>query len=480
MGGRRKSLVWLLVGLISVALIGGLAFYHPFESQAGTPEETAAQEADPVPPPPKLPGKRVTFLVMGVDKRPDDTGRSDSMLVISYDPNKQQLAALSLARDTWAQIPGHGYDKINHAYAYGGDRLAMAAVQRLVGIPIDHYVTVSFQGFAKIVDALGGVDVDAEKRMYYVDPSDTSMGPDGLLIDIQKGPQHMDGLTALKYSRFRHDDEADFGRIRRQQQVMKAMATTAATPAVIMKIPQLAAALQDAVDTDLALVEMVKLATGGKEAVSKPMRTGTFAGTPKTIAGIDYLIPDLVEQRAAAYDILVGDTPSELFKQRAKEDQQAYMQALALATGGDRTASRPGGSTAQTGPGGPGDAGATEPSKPTTTAPTTGATKGTQPTTTAPKPQPLTIAVIDATGNRQVSQAIINKLKAAGFRIPRVSRVTKTVARTVALDHAGQPGTADRIHQVLPDALVVESLDPKAEEPVELVLGTDLVKTPTR
>jgi len=131
------------------------------------------------------------------------------MFVATIDEATKSVSLLSVPRDTRVKIPGHGWDKINHAYANGGSQLSQKAVENLLGIPIDYYVTIDFAGFYKIVDAVGGVDVDVEKRMYYEDPYDE------LVIDIQPGMQHMNGKTAIQYVRYR-DSEGDIGRIERQ------------------------------------------------------------------------------------------------------------------------------------------------------------------------------------------------------------------------------------------------------------------------
>jgi LCP family protein required for cell wall assembly len=478
--GRKRSMLWLLSGLVVLGLIGGVAFYRPFAAEAGGTVVGSTMPVPETPAPPPLPVKRTTFLVMGVDKRPDDSGRADSMMVVSYDPATQELAAVSLPRDTWTEIPGHGFDKINHSFAFGGNKLAVAAAQNLLGIPIDHYVTVTFQDFAKIIDAVGGIDVNAEKRMVYNDPSDLSMGPDGLVIDIQPGLQHMDGMTALKYARFRHDDEGDVGRIRRQQQVAKDLMKTVSGKAILTRLPQLIPALSDALDTDLTVAQMLSLGLSGKEAVGKPLKTGVFAGTEKLIGGIFYFIPDLVAQREAAYQVLVGSAPPDEFVQRAKQDQALYDRTLADALEQDRLAAaereaaekQNGGTTgdAGTGPGtGSNGSGSTKPGSGTGTQPGTGAKPG-----GSVKPAPVTVAVIDATG-KNLGQTWAKKLQDAGFRVARIAKVAKPVAKTVVIDHAGQPDTSKRIQAVLPNALVVVNLNSGADEALEIVLGQDLI-----
>ena len=163
---------------------------------------------------------------MGVDERDDDVGRSDTLMVATLDPKKDQAALMSVPRDTRVKIKGHGWDKINAAYAYGsakggpeaGEKLAQRTVEDFLGVNMDHYVVVNIQAFQKIIDAIGGIDIDVEKRMYYEDPWDDD---GGLIIDLQPGMQHMDGKTAVTYVRYR-DEEGDIGRIKRQQKFMKA------------------------------------------------------------------------------------------------------------------------------------------------------------------------------------------------------------------------------------------------------------------
>ena len=109
----------------------------------------------------QIQGKR-NILVMGVDRRSGDTGRSDTLFVTMLDTSRNQAALLSIPRDTLVSIPGHGWYKVNHAYAYGGHELSRKTVENFLGIPISNYVLVDFQGFIKLVDAIGGVDIDVE------------------------------------------------------------------------------------------------------------------------------------------------------------------------------------------------------------------------------------------------------------------------------------------------------------------------------
>ena len=118
----------------------------------------------------------IHVMIMGVDSRKDDVGRSDTLMVASIDKTAEKAALLSVPRDTRVAIDGHGYDKINHAYAYGGHELSQKSLEGLLGVPMDHYIIIDTKSFERIIDAIGGVDIDVEKRMHYEDPWDDNGG----------------------------------------------------------------------------------------------------------------------------------------------------------------------------------------------------------------------------------------------------------------------------------------------------------------
>lgn len=454
-------MAWVIVSLVMLALVGGAAFYRPFQSiQLPESPSLSGGKSGGMPPPVALPKKLDTFLIMGVDKRGEDYGRSDSMLVLSYDASKGQLAMLSIPRDTYVEIPGYGYDKINHSYAFGGANLAVKTVQGLLGIAIDYHVTIAFDGFDKLINAVGGVDIDAEKRMIYHDPYDFSMGPDGLVIDIYPGPQRMNGEIALNYSRYRMDDEGDIGRMRRQQQVGRAILEAAATPSIIGRIPQLIPALASTVMTNMTIGEMLLLGTGARDALSKPLRSGTWGGMPNELHGIFYIVSDLVKERTAAYELLVGTPPGEGFLKRAREDQQQYGKAVAQAI--EETAAMVTHLEQTEQP----------EAAPVTAQPSAPKTDPVQPP--APTiPKPITISLVDASG-KNLGASYAQKLRSAGFRVARITKAPKTTPKTIAHDHSSQVGTAARLKAVIPGILVILAPDKNAPEAVQIVLGTDL------
>ncbi|MFN2124326.1 MAG: LCP family protein, partial [Candidatus Promineifilaceae bacterium] len=163
--------------------------------------------------------ERTNILVMGIDRRPGEPfiSRTDSMMLISIDPQGETASILSIPRDLYAMIPGYGRDRINTAFVYGsaggnpagGAALSMSTVEYNLGVPVDHYILVDFSTVIKSIDTLGGIDVVVPFDINDPTYPDMDYGYDPLFIPA--GLQHMDGQTALKYARTRHVDN-DFGR----------------------------------------------------------------------------------------------------------------------------------------------------------------------------------------------------------------------------------------------------------------------------
>ena len=245
------------------------------------------------------PDKTVVML-MGVDEREDDVGRSDTLMIATLDPKKHKAAILSVPRDTRVKIKGHGFDKINAAYAYGGHNLTKNTVEDLLGVEMEHYVIINVNAFTKIIDAIGGVDIDVEKRMYYEDPWDDN---GGLVINLYPGQQHMDGATAITYVRYR-DEEGDIGRITRQQKFMRAVMDKLPSPAIIPKIPAIIGQVVDSISTDLTVKQMIEFMAALKESQANGLQTEMLPGRPMYIGGISYWIPDLSKLRATVANTL--------------------------------------------------------------------------------------------------------------------------------------------------------------------------------
>ncbi|HHV61775.1 MAG TPA: LCP family protein [Firmicutes bacterium] len=215
-------------------------------------------------------GNDVTYTE---DGRPVEAAtRADTILFLSMNPKTGSAHLISIPRDTRVRIPGHGTGKINSAHAIGGPSLIMETVEELLGLPVDRYVETDFRGFSKLIDMVGGVTVNVEKDMHYVD----TWGK--LSIDLKQGVQKLDGNKALQYVRFRNDALGDIGRVRRQQELAKAFAHQVLQPANIARAPQMIETAMKYVKTDMTSREI--LATGwfmGKVA-SGHIETNTLPG----------------------------------------------------------------------------------------------------------------------------------------------------------------------------------------------------------
>lgn len=318
---RRRKYRKILGGIISVLLfliavtVGGFYYllHADFVPSAVSEEEPAIEEYM------VAPINKVNIMVLGVDRRNEDVGRSDTLFIVTADPDTKQLSMLSVPRDTRVLIPGYGYDKINHAYSLGGHKLTEKSVERLLNMPIDHYVLIDFKAFYKIIDALGGVDIYVDKRMYYEDPWDDD---GGLVIDIQPGLQHMDGETAIQYVRYR-DSEGDIGRVARQQKFLKAVMDRVASPSILTRIPTLIYEISSAVETDLSMSQMFSLAAMFKEAKDNGMRAYMVPGTPADIDKVNYWVPD-VEQLRENMAKQMGVLLDAKHKAKNREEAQAY------------------------------------------------------------------------------------------------------------------------------------------------------------
>lgn len=233
------------------------------------------------------------IMVMGVDRRSDDVGRSDTLMVVTVDTDAGKGEIMSLPRDTRVQIEKNGYDKINHAYAYGGSKLTRKTVEDLLGVPMDYYVLVDLKAFERIIDALDGIDINVEKRMYYEDPWDDN---GGLVIDLYPGMQHLDGERAIQYVRYR-DGEGDIGRINRQQHFMQAVMDKVLSPQIITKLPKIIEEVYSAVETDMPVSEMLSMAKLLPKVKANGLESVMVPGTPAYLEDVSYWLPDIMSLR---------------------------------------------------------------------------------------------------------------------------------------------------------------------------------------
>ena len=263
------------------------------------------------------------IMIMGVDRRSDDVGRSDTLMVASVDTAKEKAALLSIPRDTRVAIEGNGNDKINHAYAFGGHKLTQKSVEGLLGVKIDHYILIDTRAFERIIDAIGGIDINVRKRMHYEDPWDDD---GGLIIDFYPGEQHMDGKKAMEYVRYR-DGEGDIGRIGRQQTFMKAVLAKLISPDMLPRLPQVIEEVRTSMETDMSAMELLGFARVLKGVQAQGLEAKMVPGSPGFHEDISYWLPDIPELRGLLASEM-GRTLSEKEKEQAQKDEDAYFAAL--------------------------------------------------------------------------------------------------------------------------------------------------------
>lgn len=220
-----------------------------------------------------------SMLMLGVDERDGDKGRSDTMIVLTVNPQKKSVKMLSIPRDTRTEIVGHGtQDKINHAFAFGGAKMSMDTVENFLDIPIDYYMKINMEGFKDIVDAVGGVTVQ----------NDLDFTSDG--IHFAKGTHTLNGKEALAYSRMRHDDpNGDFGRQSRQRAIIEAVIKEGASLSSLTKYDEVFAALGNNIQTNLTFDDMMDIQKNYRDA-SKSITQSSINGNGTKIDGIYYYI----------------------------------------------------------------------------------------------------------------------------------------------------------------------------------------------
>lgn len=286
-------------------------------------------------------GRPVNVLFMGVDRVPDAeedspeafAGRSDTMMLIRFDPDTEQVNMLSIPRDTQVFIPDVGYTKVNDANVYGGGELAAEVVsETLNGVYVDRYVRVTTNTFKELIDAVGGVNVFVPDDMKYVDHTQD------LEIDIKAGWQVLDGEEAEQFARFRQDQYGDIGRVQRQQILLKALREKLQSPAIIPRIPGVIRLLQKHIDTNLSWEEMLALAnfsrTLERDNLNMVLLPGRFSDPGEY--NLSYWIISNREKNQVMQEFFEVESPPQLWEDqtRAVSPQSLYI-AIQNATGAE-------------------------------------------------------------------------------------------------------------------------------------------------
>jgi polyisoprenyl-teichoic acid--peptidoglycan teichoic acid transferase len=211
--------------------------------------------------------EKLRVLVLGIDDNWTDNDelytaqtRSDTNIAVAVDLVTKNVSVVSIPRDLWVDIPKDGYGKLNEAYADAGPERTESTLEKNLGTPpFDYYVVLNINATKAIVDAIGGINIDVEKDMDY----DDSWGH--LHIHLKKGYQHLDGDQAVGYIRYRHDEEGDFGRMRRQREVVQVLVKRLKDPSIAAHIPALLNVFRNNVRTDMPYDKMLALALGMRD-----------------------------------------------------------------------------------------------------------------------------------------------------------------------------------------------------------------------
>jgi LCP family protein required for cell wall assembly len=288
------SLCLMLSALVASFILSGKSdsniFKQIFDEIVKPGGKQASAAAAPV-------SEDFNVLIAGLDDL-DGRKRSDTIIVGRVSTKNKYANFVFIPRDTFVDIPGHGRQKINSAYAYGEENLLVETIEEYMGVHIDYYFVVNLDAFVALVDAMGGIDVTVEKRMKYRDRRG------GLDIDLQAGAQHLDGDQVMQYARFRHDAEGDFGRIERQQKLLQLFARKFRDTRTLSKIPDMLNALErhqlksreggdpPMMKRNMTINDIAALAGYYDKAMSRNINHYTLPGVPDMIKGASVVIAD--------------------------------------------------------------------------------------------------------------------------------------------------------------------------------------------
>jgi len=364
--------------------------------------------------------ERITILVLGIDQRPNEdpsVTRTDMMLLLTLDPQTKSAGMMSIPRDLYVPMPDGRQDRINTAHVYGGPEFAMRTVEYNFGIPIQHYARVNFSAVTQLIDLLGGVEIYNAQEINDPEFPDANYGYDPFYLAA--GSQQLNGATALKYARTRHGD-SDFGRIRRQQQVMMALreklVSTDAVAKLLPSTPQILRTLGDAIETDLGINEIGQLAVFMKDNVPKERIV--------QVAIDEQAVQTWTTPQGASVLIPIRDNVREL----RKKFLSAPLDTAAAAA-----------------------------------------------TPEAIEPNTGRVSLQNGTKTVGLASGAKGYLEGKGYIIDSVSDATQVTAQTIVVDYHRRRAYVERLVATLgvPPAAIVDAYDPNSPVDVMVILGDD-------
>ncbi|GEN32230.1 LCP family protein required for cell wall assembly [Cerasibacillus quisquiliarum] len=251
----RKFVLFTLIIALGLIGFGGYKFYQTYTAASKSYNDLGGREKS------KLREEVVTIskdpvsiLLMGIEDYSTEgvNGRTDSLMLITFNPKDERMKLLSIPRDTYVEIVGRGtMDKINHAHVFGGKEMTIDTVEKFLDIPVDYYAAVDFDAFIEIIDILGGITVNVP-----FDFEEKTMAPGSRWVQFYEGPMELNGEEALAFARMRKQDpKGDIGRAERQQEIIKAIVDKATSFNTITKIDDIAETIGNNIETNMRITE---------------------------------------------------------------------------------------------------------------------------------------------------------------------------------------------------------------------------------
>ncbi len=283
-GIKRKKI--LLVALIFILILLGISISFLLN------DDFSAVKEDP------FSTSKLNILVAGYDSSINGPPRADTIILASLDLKTKDIGILFIPRDTRVEIPGHDVGKINASHAHGGIELTDKTLEKFLDIPIDYYLETDFNGFAKIIDAIGGVNINIKRQLHYEDEAG------GVDIDLPAGNVHLDGEEALDYVRYREPIKGDIGRVERQQKFVQAVVDKILKPDIIVKLPNIYNEIMDSVNTNIPIKDISPFIKLGKNMDLSHLETAMLPGKPEYVNGISYWLPKQEEVKVVVDNLI--------------------------------------------------------------------------------------------------------------------------------------------------------------------------------
>jgi polyisoprenyl-teichoic acid--peptidoglycan teichoic acid transferase len=304
---KKKKRRWKKIFVLFLFILGGVIGYSYFQYKQGVNQSLkklngAREEEQMVY---KFEGKKdqyggTNILLLGSDARGKEKSRADTIMIAHYNEDKGTFKLTSIMRDSYVDIPGRGKHKINSAFAYGGPELMRQTIKKNFDIDLQYYAIVNFQGFVHLIDEAfpNGVEIDVEKKM-----------SENIDVTLEPGLQRLNGEQLLGYVRFRQDAVGDFGRVERQQKVVKAIGEQLSSIQTIAKLPKLVGVLTPYVNTNMDTSDMIFIGKdffSGNRGTVETLRIPVEDGFTETrVKGEGFILKlDLEKNKQALHEFI--------------------------------------------------------------------------------------------------------------------------------------------------------------------------------